>query len=381
MQTRIAFEYGDKSAKGAIMMTEKDATVPTRYWHKLDDDRIQCDVCPRYCKLHAGQHGLCFVRANENDAIVLTTYGRSSGFCIDPIEKKPLNHFLPGTSVFSFGTAGCNLACKFCQNWDISKSRETRTLADEASPEKIARVANEFGCRSVAYTYNDPVIFLEYAIDTAKECRRYGIKSVAVTAGYICDAPRREFYQYMDAANVDLKGFTEDFYWKLTGGHLQPILDTLMYVKHETKTWLEITTLLIPGHNDSDKEIEQLSQWIVKNLGPDVPLHFSAFHPDWKMTDVPPTPKSTLVNARHIAMLNGVRYCFTGNVHDKEGQSTYCHQCGQVLIGRDWYELSDWNLDAHGKCTKCGTACAGVFDAKHGDWGAKRMPVYMAAHA
>ncbi len=353
-------------------------TVPTRYWHRIDSDRVQCDLCPRYCKLREGQRGLCFVRGNIDGEIVLTSYGRSSGFAVDPIEKKPLNHFLPGTPVFSFGTAGCNLACKYCQNWDISKSREVDTLADAASPEKIAEAAAELGCRSVAYTYNDPVIFHEYAIDTAKACRERGIKSVAVTAGYVCDEPRREFYQYMDAANVDLKGFDEEFYVKLTGGHLQPVLDTLTYLKHETDVWFEITTLLIPGHNDSDEELDAMTQWVVKELGPDVPMHFTAFHPDYKMMDVPPTPPQTLTRARDIAMRNGVRYAYTGNVHDKGGESTYCHHCGQLLIGRDWYQLSEWNLDAEGKCRNCGTPCAGVFEEKPGDWGPKRVAVKMA---
>ncbi len=356
-------------------------TVPTRYWHRLEDGRIQCDLCPRFCKLHAGQRGLCFVRANHSNEIVLTSYGRSSGFCVDPIEKKPLNHFLPGTPVLSFGTAGCNLACKFCQNWDISKSRETDTLADAASPEKIARVAERLGCRSVAYTYNDPVIFMEYAIDVAKACRERGIKSVAVTAGYIADEPRREFFQYMDGANVDLKAFTERFYWKITGGHLQPVLDTLVYLKRETDVWFELTTLLIPGENDSDAELDAMTRWVVENLGPDVPMHFTAFHPDWKMLDTPPTPLTTLTRAREIAMRNGVYYAYTGNVHDKAGDSTYCHQCGQLLIGRDWYVLSDWNLSGDGKCKACGTPLSGVFGSKPGTWGARRLPVHLASYA
>ncbi|HHH44955.1 MAG TPA: AmmeMemoRadiSam system radical SAM enzyme [Gammaproteobacteria bacterium] len=350
-------------------------TVSTRYWHKLDDGRVQCDLCPRFCKLHAGQRGLCFVRENLDDEIVLTTYGRSSGYCIDPIEKKPLNHFLPGTPVLSFGTAGCNLACKFCQNWDISKSREIHTLTDAASPELIARAAQQLDCRSVAYTYNDPVIFHEYAIDVAKACRERGIKSVAVTAGYVCPEPRAEFYRYMDAANVDLKAFSEAFYHKITGSHLAPVLETLEYIKHETDVWLETTTLLIPGKNDSDRELDEMTRWVVEKLGPDVPMHFSAFHPDWKMQDVPPTPKETLVRAREIAMNNGVRYAYTGNVHNKDGDSTWCHQCGELLIGRDWYVLSDWNLTADGKCAACGTPCAGVFEAQPGNWGAQRQPV------
>jgi len=350
----------------------------TKYWHKLDDGRIQCDLCPRYCKMHEGQQGLCFVRANHENQIVSTTYGRSSGFCIDPVEKKPLNHFLPGTPILSFGTAGCNLACKFCQNWDMSKSREMDTLADQASPEIIALAAKRTGCRSVAYTYNDPVIFHEYAIDIAQACHELEIKSVAVTAGYVCEEPRKAFFENMDAANVDLKAFTERFYWKITGGHLQNILDTLLYIKHETYVWLELTTLLIPGENDSRKELEQMTKWVVEELGPDVPMHFTAFHPDWKMMGYPSTPMQTLVAAREIALNNGVRYVYTGNVHDKKGESTYCHHCGEMLIGRDWYVLSDWNLENNGHCKSCGTLCVGIFENQSGTWGDKRQPINLS---
>ncbi len=374
-------EAAEKAGTTAPERFDPRYTVPTKYWHRLEDGRVQCDLCPRFCKLREGQRGLCFVRANQGGQVVLTTYGRSSGYCVDPIEKKPLNHFLPGTPVLSFGTAGCNLACKFCQNWDISKSRETDTLADEAPPEKIARVAKALGCRSVAYTYNDPVIFLEYAVDTAKACRELGIRSVAVTAGYITEEPRKEFFSWMDAANVDLKAFTEDFYWKVTGGHLQPVLDTLKYIRHETDVWLEITTLLIPGLNDSDEELHAMAEWVVKELGPDVPWHFTAFHPDWKMRDRPPTPPETLTRARRIAMQHGVRYAYTGNVHDEEGQSTYCHQCGKRLIGRDWYVITEWALTADGRCPQCGTPCAGVFEERPGTWGARRLPVRLADFA
>jgi len=361
--------------------SEFESAVSTRYWHRLDDGRTQCDVCPRYCKLHEGQRGLCFVRANRGGEIVLTTWGRSSGYCVDPIEKKPLNHFLPGTPVLSFGTAGCNLACKFCQNWDISKSREMDTLMDHADPATIAQAAQHLGCRSVAYTYNDPTIFMEYAVDVARACRAHGIRSVAVTAGYMCDEPRREFYRHMDAANVDLKGFTEDFYWKVTGAHLKPVLDTLVYLKHETDVWFEITTLLIPGLNDSNEELDAMTRWGVTNLGPDVPWHFTAFHPDWKMSDTRPTPPATLARARRIAMDNGLRYVYTGNVHDEDGGSTYCHGCGAKLIGRDWYVLTAWNLDESGKCRQCGTPLAGVFEAAPGNWGARRQPVRLANFA
>ena len=352
-------------------------TVPGRYWHMLEDGRIQCDLCPRYCHLKDGQRGLCFVRARQHDQVVLTTYGRSSGFCVDPIEKKPLNHFLPGTPVFSFGTAGCNLACKFCQNWDISKSREIDTLAASASPQNIAATAERLGCRSVAYTYNDPVIFLEYAVDTAIACRERGLKSVAVTAGYICEEPRREFFAHMDAANVDLKAFTEDFYHKLTGGHLQPVLDTLEYIHKETDCWLEVTTLLIPGHNDDDAGLHRLSEWCLENLGPDVPLHFSAFHPDYKMTDIAQTPVATLERARRIALDTGLNYVYVGNVHDAEADSTYCPACARRVIERDWYKLGEWQLTAGGHCAHCGHKIAGVFEDTPGDWGPRRLPVSM----
>ncbi|MBI1209469.1 MAG: AmmeMemoRadiSam system radical SAM enzyme [Azospirillum sp.] len=348
---------------------------PTRYWRALDDGRLQCDVCPRHCRLAEGQQGLCFVRARQDDAIVLTTYGRSSGFCIDPIEKKPLNHFLPGSSVLSFGTAGCNLNCKFCQNWDISKSREVDTLADQASPETLARAAQALGCRSVAYTYNDPVIFMEYAIDVAQACRAQGIRSVAVTAGYICPEPRQEFYRHMDAANVDLKAFTEKFYWTLTNSHLEAVLDTLRYIRHETTTWLEITNLVIPGENDSDREFDEMTGWIAENLGTEVPVHFTAFHPDYKLTETPRTPHATLIRARSIAIENGLRYVYVGNVEDVGRGSTYCHGCGARLIGRRGYLVTDWALTPTGRCRHCGCVCAGVFPEPPGQWGGRRQVV------
>ncbi len=351
------------------------AVVTTRHWHRLEDGRLQCDLCPRFCKLREGQRGLCFVRGRLNDRIVLTSYGRASGFCIDPIEKKPLNHFLPGTPVLSFGTAGCNLSCKFCQNWDISKSRELDTLMDRALPETVVLAAAKGGCRSVAFTYNDPVIFHEYAIDVAHACRAKGIKTVAVTAGYVCPAPRAEFYAVMDAANVDLKAFDDKFYWQVTGSRLQPVLETLQYIKHETHTWLELTTLIIPGLNDGEAELSAMAAWVVEHLGCDVPMHFTAFHPDYRLQDRPPTPPATLAKARRIARALGVRYAYTGNVHDANGGSTYCHHCGERLIGRDWYELSTWALTPDGKCRHCQTPCAGRFEAKPGRWGRRRVPV------
>jgi pyruvate formate lyase activating enzyme len=351
---------------------------PTRHWHALEDGRVQCDVCPRECKLNEGQRGMCFVRAREGGEVVLTTYGRSSGFCVDPVEKKPLNHFHPGSSILSFGTAGCNLACSFCQNHEISKSREVDTLADQASPERIAQAAQEAGCRSVAFTYNDPVIFMEYAMDVADACRERGIASVAVTAGYVNDAPRREMYAKMDAANVDLKGFTDDFYHRICAGRLQPVLDTLAYLRHETKVWFEVTTLLIPGANDSDAELKAQCEWMHRELGPDVPLHFTAFHPDFRMLDVPATPPATLTRARRIALDAGLRYVYTGNVHDETGGTTSCPSCGRGVIVRDWYRIRRYDLDDAGRC-QCGTPIPGRFGAFTGAFGPRRVPVRLGS--
>ena len=350
-----------------------------RWWHALPDGRIQCDLCPRDCKLHEGQRGMCFVRQMEGGEMHLTTYGRSSGFCIDPVEKKPLNHFYPGSSILSFGTAGCNLACKFCQNWDISKSKEMDRLQDEASPETIAAAAVRLGCKSVAFTYNDPVIFAEYAMDIADACHAKGVQAVAVTAGYIHAEPRREFYARMDAANVDLKGFTDDFYWKICGGHLQPVLDTLVYLVKETAVWTEITTLLIPGKNDSDEELKAECKWIRQNLGPDVPVHFTAFHPDWKMTDIERTPPETLSRAREIGQLAGLNYVYTGNVHDETGGSTYCPGCEKAVVVRDWYDIRGYHVSAGGTCEFCGTRIAGRFQQFTKAFGPKRIPVRLAA--
>ena len=357
-----------------LSMERCASTVKTAYWSRLDDGRVVCELCPRRCKLREGQRGLCFIRACEEGEVVLTSYGRSSGFCVDPIEKKPLNHFLPGTPVLSFGTAGCNLTCKFCQNWDISKSREMDTLASYASPEDIVAAAQRLGCRSVAFTYNDPVIFLEYARDVAAVCKERGLRTVAVTAGYINEEPRKEFFSFIDAANIDLKAFDDDFYRNVAGGRLQPVLDTLRYLRHETDVWFEVTNLVIPGFNDSDGMVREMADWIVEELGPDVPLHLSAFHPSYRMRDVPPTSRETLRRARGIAKQAGVRHVYLGNVHDRDGDTTFCSTCGTVLIERSWYEIRDWNLD-DGACPSCGTTCPGVFEARAGAWGARRLAV------
>jgi len=368
---------GETTAGADTLSLSDPYTVPTTYWHRLDDGRIQCDVCPRACKLHEGQRGLCFVRGRVDDQIVLASYGRSSGFCVDPVEKKPLNHFLPGSSVLSFGTAGCNLACRFCQNWDISKSREIDTLSSSASPDALAAAAERLGCRSVAFTYNDPVIFMEYAMDVAAACRERGIRSIAVSAGYMNAAPRVEFYEHMDAANIDLKAFTQAFYEKITFSKLPVVLETLEYLK-TTGVWFEITTLLIPGHNDSDAEIAEESAWLVEHLGTEIPLHFSAFHPDFKMLDVPHTPPETLRRARRIAREHGLRYVYTGNVHDPDGQTTTCPTCGKPIVVRDWYVIERYQVTDTGACAHCGTRLPGRFDGPVGGWGSRRLPVRLA---
>ena len=348
---------------------------PAKWWHPLADGRIQCDLCPQDCKLRDQQRGACFVRRRMGDGIVLTTYGLASGFCVDPIEKKPLAHFHPGSSVLSFGTVGCNLACRYCQNWDISTSRDPERLQDAASPEVIAAAASRLGCRSVAFTYNDPVIFAEYAMDVADACHAVGIQTVAVTAGYVHDEPRREFFSHMDAANVDLKAFTDEFYASLTRSHLQPVLDTLIYLAQETSVWLEVTTLLIPGMNDSDAEVHELAEFVATELGADVPLHFSAFHPSHHLLDAPRTPKGTLTHARQIALDHGLRYVYTGNVDDREGETTRCPGCGRALIRRDWYRILDYRLTPTAHCPDCGFTIAGRFDASAGDFDGQRVPV------
>jgi len=356
-------------------MTCDPGPHPARWWHHLVDGRIQCDLCPQECKLRDGQRGACFVRRRDGEQMVLTTYGLASGFCIDPIEKKPLAHFYPGTSALSFGTVGCNLACRYCQNWDISTSRNVERLQDAAAPDAIARAATQLGCRSVAFTYNDPVVFAEYAMDVADACHEAGLRTVAVTAGFIHERPRREFFAHIDAANVDLKAFTEEFYASLTRSHLQPVLDTIRYLAHETSVWLELTTLLIPGHNDSAAEIHRLATWVASELGPDVPLHFSAFHPSHHLREVPPTPAVTLLRARRIAMGCGLRYVYVGNVHDPDGGTTWCPGCGAALIRRDGYRILEYRLRADGSCPDCGLPVPGHFAETAGDFGPRRIPV------
>ena len=356
-------------------MPDRDGSVDGGWWHDGEvAGRIVCDLCPRECNMKPGDRGFCFVRQNIDGQMKLTTYGRSTGFCIDPIEKKPLNHFYPGTSVLSFGTAGCNLGCQFCQNWDISKSREVERLSELAMPDMIATAAKDMGCRSVAYTYNDPIIWAEHAIDTAKACRQLGIKSVAVTAGYITPAARPALFHAMDAANVDLKAFTEDFYQKITYSHLKPVLETLNWLKHESDVWFEITNLVIPELNDSPDELRQMCDWILDSVGPDVPLHFSAFHPDFRMHNRAHTPHATLLRAHEIAKKTGLNFVYVGNVNDVSNQSTYCSKCNALLIERHWYQLGQYHMQGD-RCGSCGTHIAGHFDEQPGNWGSRRQPV------
>jgi pyruvate formate lyase activating enzyme len=352
---------------------------PARWWHEEDNGKLVCTLCPRYCRLGDGQAGFCFIRKNEGGKLVSLGYGRTTGFAVDPIEKKPLNHFLPGTQILSFGTAGCNLGCKFCQNWDMSKARLDDLASAPVSPAQVIDLAVAQGCPSVAMTYNDPVIWAEFAVDIAREARARGVRSVLVTAGYVTAEARPELYENIDAANVDLKAFTEDFYHKVTFSHLDPVLETLKWIKRDTKVWLEITNLMIPGLNDAESETRKLAEWIGAELGDEVPLHFTAFHPDFKMLDRPPTPPATLSRARRIALANGVRFAYTGNVLDVEGGSTYCGGCGTRVIERDWYRVGDYRLTDDGRCEECGTPCPGRFDGRPGAWGRRRIPVRLGS--
>lgn len=354
--------------------------APAGWWHEVEPGRVMCDVCPRGCVLGPDDRGFCFVRENREGRMVSTTYGRSTGFCIDPIEKKPLAQFYPGTSVLSFGTAGCNLGCRFCQNWTSTKSREVERFSEEAAPETIAEAARQLGCRSVAYTYNDPIVWVEYAIDTARAVRAAGGKNVAVTSGYMLPKPRAAFYQWMDAANVDLKAFDEAFYHKLCAGRLEPVLDTLRWLHEETDVWLEVTNLIIPRENDSQDDLTRMCGWLVDNLGPDVPIHFSAFHPDFRLTDRERTPVETLLRAYEIAQDAGLRYVYTGNVPDVEHQTTYCPNCGGVVIERTGYELTRYALKGD-RCAHCSAPVAGRYDQRPGTWGSRRQPVRIAQFA
>lgn len=335
-----------------------------RWWRRLADGRVRCELCPRGCRLRDGQDGFCGSRGNRAGTMRLVAHGRTSGFAVDPIEKKPLAHFLPGSRVLSFGTVGCNLACRFCQNWRITRARAEALGAEAVSPEWVAAAAGRGRCASVAFTYNDPVVFAEFALEVVAACRANGVRTVAVTAGYMCPETRREFFVGMDAANVDLKAFDDGFYRRQCGARLGEVLDTLAFVHRETCAWLEVTTLLIPGLNDSDTEIDRASDWFAANLGPDVPWHFSAFHPAGSMLDRDRTPPSTLARARRIAQSKGLHYVYTGNVRDSDGGRTWCPQCGRCVVDRDGFRLVAC-LVREGRCTFCGGEIAGVWASAH----------------
>ncbi len=334
--------------------------VEAKWWEPAEKGKLLCTLCPRYCKIGEGQPGFCYIRQNHHGKLYTLGYARPTGFAIDPIEKKPLNHFLPGTKVLSFGTAGCNLGCKFCQNWSISKAKLDDLNALTAEPEDVIALAKKYDSPSIAYTYNDPTIWGEYVIDISKLTRDEGLKSVMVTAGYIDKEARKDVYKYIDAANVDLKAFTEEFYWRKTSSHLEDVLDTLIWLKNETDVWFEITTLLIPDENDSEAEIKAECDWILKNIGEWVPLHFTAFHPDFKMMDKEHTPEYTLTKARNIALSMGIKYCYVGNVHNIEGQTTFCPGCSEILIKRDWHTVILDRVNGN-RCSNCGTTIHGVF--------------------
>jgi len=342
-----------------LLQNASEYTI-AKWWKPDAEEKLLCTLCPRYCKIGDKQPGFCYIRQNHGGILYTLGYGHPTGFAVDPIEKKPPNHFLPGSSILSFGTAGCNLGCKFCQNWSTSKAKIDELNSLTASPEEVVQLAIKHSTPSIAFTYNDPTIFGEYVIDISKIAKEENIKSVMVTAGYIDKEARKDVYKYIDAANVDLKAFTENFYWKNTSSHLQDILDTLIWLKNETDVWIELTTLLIPGENDSREEIKKECDWILKNLGDSVPLHFTAFHPDFKMRDKEMTAAKTLTAARKAAMRMGLKYVYVGNVHNTEGQTTYCPNCNEKLIKRNWHSVISDNI-VNGRCSNCKTSIAGTF--------------------
>ena len=331
------------------------------YQNILKDDKIQCTVCPRECVLSAGQEGFCHVRKNSEGKITLASYGYNTGLAIDPVEKKPLYQFYPASPVLSFGTLGCNMGCLFCQNWQTTKTKADIRLLNKTSPDEIVRIAKNYNCKSVAFTYNDPIIFFEYAIDTAKLCREEGIKTIAVTSGFMNPEPAKEFFKYMDGANIDLKGFSEQFYKKNCLAHIEPVLNTIKYAVNETDCWVELTTMLIEGENDSDEMIKHECEWILTNLGDCVPLHFSAFFPRYKFSGRKHTELSTLLRAYSIAKEAGLKYVYTGNLTNTETSATYCKSCNRPVIVRNGYELIEYNLSEEGKCIFCNTVCDGRY--------------------
>ena len=348
-------------------------------WWRREQEKIRCLLCPHCCLLEPGETGKCSARRHERErGLVTLNYGRVSSAAVDPIEKKPLYHWNPGTSILSLGTVGCSMDCPFCQNWRIAGWDPALSLAS-MDPEDVVRSAAKMESRAVAFTYNEPFVWFEFLLDASRALRKAGLSTVLVSNGMVLPEPLGELLPFVSAANIDLKAFTEDFYFRQTGAHLAPVLDTLQYVKHETGCWLELTTLLIPGQNDDSAELDAMTRWIADHLGTDVPLHFTAFHPDYKMTGVPRTPSTTLTRARRIAQENGLAHVYTGNVHDREGGTTFCSGCQAALIERDWHQVLRYDLDADGACVHCGTRLAGRFGPAPGGFGGRRVPVRISA--
>jgi pyruvate formate lyase activating enzyme len=347
------------AVKELAILQDTEQLHEAGWWEAEPSGRVHCYLCPRHCHIHAGQAGFCFIRVNRGGKLYSLGYGSPAALQIDPIEKKPLSHFLPGSRVFSMGTAGCNMGCFFCQNWDISKSRQDQVRSQRVAPEDVPLLAMEHGCESIAFTYNEPTIWGEYVIDICRAAKDHGLKTVMVSNGYITREAFHDIYDYIDAANIDLKAFTENFYGKITLTHLQPVLDTVQWLKNETSVWFELTNLLIPTLNDGAEEIGKLSEWVMQHLGPDVPLHFTAFHPDFKLQDKPPTPPETLHRARKIALDAGLRYVYEGNIFS-EGANTNCPSCGGLLLRRSWHNVLKNNMK-NGACPSCGLAIPGVW--------------------
>ena len=348
--------------KELAILQDTEQLHEAAWWEAEPGGRVHCYLCPRHCHIHSGQAGFCFIRVNRGGKLYSLGYGSPAALQIDPIEKKPLSHFLPGSRVFSMGTAGCNMGCFFCQNWDISKSRQDQVRSQRISPEDVPVLAREYGCESLAFTYNEPTIWGEYVIDICRAAKDTGLKTVMVSNGYITREAFHDIYDHIDAANIDLKAFTENFYGRITLTHLQPVLDTLQWLKNETSVWFELTNLLIPTLNDGAEEIGKLSEWVMQHLGPDVPLHFTAFHPDFKLQDKPPTPPETLHRARKIALDAGLHYVYEGNIFS-EGANTNCPSCGRLLVRRSWHNVLENNLK-NGECPSCGLTIPGVWQRK-----------------
>lgn len=330
-----------------------------RYYDKLPKNRVKCRLCPWECTVEPGDRGICQVRANRDGIYHSLVYGRVAAHHVDPIEKKPLFHFHPASTAFSVATAGCNVECKFCQNWELAQRKPEELNSVVMSPNKLARTAAGAGCVSLAYTYNEPTIFTEFMIDTAAESRSLGLRNVVISNGFINPAPLRDLCKVIDAYKVDLKSFRESYYADVVSGQLAPVLRSLEILKEE-QVWTEIVYLIVPTLNDSDAEIRDMTKWVFQTLGPDVPVHFSRFYPQYKLRNLPPTPTSTLMRARKIGLDSGLHYVYLGNIPGNEGECTYCPACGEVVIGRTGYRVNTLAL-SDGRCRHCGEVIPGVW--------------------